>query len=76
MGPEDFDKEMTAMGLTGPIGEVKLDGAFYLIMRCAELNTNVRVPPTGSMNDAERLDTIEAVRMHLAAIRETRRKQR
>ncbi len=70
---DEFNAELKKLGLSGPMGEVKLAwGTFVLIYKYLHDGSHKHIPPGSSLTPEQRADTIAELRRHLTTIETNR----
>ena len=74
---DEFNAELLSLGLTGPMGEIRLpDGNFVLIYKFKGDGSNKHIPPGSNLTPQQRTDTIAEMKRHLTTIASNRKKGR
>ncbi len=68
MDAEEYDRQLRKLGLSGPMGELRLDdGTFVLVYKMPDRSRKHLAPPS-SLTPEQRADVIAELKRHLGII--------
>ncbi len=73
MDLHEYNRQITALGLHGPMGELRLpSGNFVLVYKMPD-GAHKHLPPATSLTDEQRAEIIDGLKHHLGIIENNRR---